>query len=230
MWAAGSILRHFVHLLIYEEECLEGSGGEKQKSAGFCRRSFAFDVSNLLLHSLSQSNSSDVLERNLEMHEQYLVALPLDPMDPGATFAPGEQLPLHCTLMHWFTIEYKNPEQIILMEFERILRENGPLTIMLVSIHAGWFGPNEDVPVHVLEHNDKLNLLHTQLLVRLAHNHAIFAEPRWIGAGYRPHVTKTTKALSSGDFYRATEIVIVRKNETGIKEIVGARSFVTQQA
>lgn len=123
------------------------------------------------------------------MSHEYIVILPLEPMSAAVRYPPGQPLPLHSTLMHWFTpsrelglVELNNALSLLAYE----VREG---EIELVSeFRDTTFGPNGDVPVHVLRRSNSLNLLHTKLLKFLCEKRSAPSALHWVGAGYRPHV------------------------------------------
>jgi hypothetical protein len=145
------------------------------------------------------------------MNREYLVVLPVEPFTRGRSHPTGQSLPLHCTVMHWFRL---HPE----VSFAAL---NNKLTVLacwvetgsieLVSQEPALFGPENDVPVHVLERNERLNLLHTELLLFLASIKSAPEQRKWVGAGYRPHVTSTDKAFAPGQKYVSKHLVLVER-------------------
>ncbi|HUO50413.1 MAG TPA: hypothetical protein VMU25_02520 [Candidatus Paceibacterota bacterium] len=146
------------------------------------------------------------------MAVEFLVVLPIDPMPIGAAYPRGASLPLHCTLMQWFWIQ-KETDFARLHHQLAVLASNTPIgEIELVSEAPALFGPQSDVPVHVLKHNERLNVLHTKLLVFLAaHTSAPEAYP-WIGAGYRPHVTTARSAFVPGSRHVPESLVLIERD------------------
>jgi hypothetical protein len=146
---------------------------------------------------------------------EFLVALPIDPMPQRSKYPQGHLLPLHVTVMHWFQLPVSMSEFDLhneLMELSGALDFSG---IFLVSekFDSG-FGPAAKTPVHVLERNEKLNLLHTHLLILLVKVGAHFSEVRWIGAGYRPHAAVVgEREFVAGSTHNADRMVLIKRGE-----------------
>lgn len=148
------------------------------------------------------------------MNREYLIALPVEEMPEGATYAPSRSLPLHCTAMQWFRLESQFDRARLFNEM--MLAALGPETpyIELVSEAREFFGPNREVPCHVLARNEDLNLLHTELFMRLSKAQCSFLAPlAWLGAGYRPHVSDAEgRSFPIGSRHRATSMALVERN------------------
>ncbi|MEK7649724.1 MAG: hypothetical protein AAB367_02065 [Patescibacteria group bacterium] len=148
------------------------------------------------------------------MPTEYLIALPVEDMPLGATYARDEKLPLHCTVFQWFRLSpglscaQLNRKMMLLAS--RV--EQG--YIELVSERPALFGLNDDIPCHLLERNEDLSALHTLLLMFLA-THCHFTVPvEWLGAGYRPHVTDRGEiSFPPSTRHRAKNLVLVERNE-----------------
>ena len=153
---------------------------------------------------------------------EYLVVLPVEEIPEGASYKPGQPLPLHCTLMQWF-----HPGEnfgLVGLGNELMLLAWGVKEgfIELVSKEPALFGPKGDVPVHVMERNENLNLLHTELFVFLAKTGSLPKELGWVGAGYRPHVTTALgEAFPPGKRHRAEWVVLIERNERKIRKVLG---------
>lgn len=151
------------------------------------------------------------------MAPEYLVALPIDDMRVGSEYPPGIPIPLHCTLMHWFR---HKPHPIELDNLLYVLADGvSQGSIEFISRAPALFGPKNDVPVHVLWRNERLLLLHTELLISLAHADSLPEERRWVGAGYRPHVATVDRPFSPGQRHSPSELVLIRRGEDMVKEV-----------
>jgi len=119
---------------------------------------------------------------------EYLILLPLEPLTAGRFFQQDEPLPLHCTVMHWFVLSPSTAYEELNDQLFRIADET-PLAIEIIADARTLFGPNNSVPVCTLQRSPDLELLHTNIFAALARLSSLPKELRWIGAGYRPHVT-----------------------------------------
>jgi 2'-5' RNA ligase len=113
---------------------------------------------------------------------KYLFAIEIDPVKEGEVY---NRLPLHCTLMHWFLSE-KAPEEIAAAVSEALQKQP---SVELVSVEPALFGPNNDVPVHLLAKSESFTLLHMNLIGVLIVLDVQFTASQYVGSKYRPHVT-----------------------------------------
>lgn len=156
----------------------------------------------------------------------YLVALPIEPMPVGSKYPHGESLPMHCTVMHWFYLENYGERYCELAAHLGILTSQYRNGIELISKRAALFGPNADVPVHILRRNSQLNDLHTKLLIYLAERRSVPTNTSWIGAGYRAHVADVYGRLfTPGRTRIAREIVIVERKVDKVMRVVESFPF-----
>lgn len=156
----------------------------------------------------------------------YLVALPIEPMPVGSEYPDGEPLPMHCTLMHWFTLGHKDKEEYVVAFIEALACGVGAQGIELVSERRALFGSNKDVPVVVLKPNALLNEMHTELLLSLASRRSGSGHTSWIGAGYCAHVADAHGwSFNLGSVHVATELVLVRRDDEKVKRIVKSFPF-----
>jgi hypothetical protein len=147
------------------------------------------------------------------MNSEYLVLLPVEPFRRFDSYPAGKSLPLHCTVMHWFRIRSAASYVALNKKLALLASKVDAGAIELVSHEPALFGPNNDVPVHVLQRNERLNLLHTEILLFLALIKSVPEERRWVGAGYRHHVTSTDKAFGPGQKYVPKHLVLVERGE-----------------
>lgn len=159
------------------------------------------------------------------MNSEYLILLPVEPLRRFDSYPAGQSLPLHCTVMHWFRIRSVASYMALNKKLELLASGVKPGAIELVSHEPALFGPNNDVPVHVLQRNERLNLLHTEILLFLALIKSVPEERRWVGAGYRPHVTNTDKAFEPGQKYVPKHLVLVERSEDKNKIVRGGYRF-----
>lgn len=159
------------------------------------------------------------------MTPEYLLALPVDPMPKDASYPQGTQLPLHCTLMHWFCFGNK----FDLLRLDQVLTVFATKVrggIPLASRHFELFGKNNDVPCHVLERSGPLLLLHTRIFKFLVEAGSAPEELQWVGAGYRPHVAMVGERLfPPGAVHMANSMVLVERFEGLHKQILRSYTF-----
>ncbi|HET8581074.1 MAG TPA: hypothetical protein VFL98_01240 [Candidatus Paceibacterota bacterium] len=158
------------------------------------------------------------------MPGEFLIVLPIEPIMPDTAYAAGTPLPMHCTLMPWFRWAADGAETSALMFLlEGLAGDRTKGALQLVSAGPDMFGPNGDVPVHVLSRNRELELLHTRLLISLAMYRVRFRDLAWLGAGYRPHVGDVrVTAHDAGRTFAADRIVLISRNEAGAKIVTSA--------
>ena len=157
------------------------------------------------------------------MPNQYLVTLPLVEMPIGTEYPSGNLLPLHCTIMQWFW-EGKGFDLLELeYELSALASRVRKAPLVLESSHLDHFGSHNDIRVHVLQRNESLNLFHTELLLQLAKMNSVPDDLRWVGAGYRAHVTVVPRGMfSPGQRYTAQQIVLLERDESRIRKVVSA--------
>lgn len=119
----------------------------------------------------------------------FLVVLEVDPIGLHHMYS---HLPHHCTIMHWFRTG---------ASVEQTVEAIAPVLAKTpaVELRAGepaLFGPNHDVPVHLIEPSKILHELHLRVLSTLSGVEIVHTEPSYTAAGFHPHVT----TQSEGDF------------------------------
>ena len=157
---------------------------------------------------------------------EYLVFLPIEDMSEGTVYGPDEPLPLHCTLMQWFTlgkVAEQGPFAADLATLAADVREG---YISLVSHEPALFGPKNDVPVYVLVRDRALDLLHTQLFMRIIENGGTVKNLHWAGAGFRPHVsTVEGREFKPGTHHHASCMVLVARDALKSKRVLKSFPF-----
>ena len=113
---------------------------------------------------------------------KYFFAIEIGPVEKGKLYF---HVPLHCTIMHWFRVDL-TPEQV--MEVAALALE-GLDSVELVSDAFALFGRSRDIPVHSIVASEALMTLHTKLFAALNGVGVEYAEPEYVGNGYRPHST-----------------------------------------
>lgn len=147
---------------------------------------------------------------------EYLLVLPIEPVPLGTSYPPGVSLPLHCTLMQWFKTS-GDPD--LAAEVSAAGVKSGCIELVSLALDRA-FGPKANVPVHVLERDEDLNLLHTRLLVLLAALPSDFSELRWIGAGYRPHVSDTEgRSFAPHTRHACKHVALIERDPDKVKTV-----------
>lgn len=162
---------------------------------------------------------------------EYLIVLPIESMPLHTGYEQGKSLPLHCTLMHWFSLDMRYSRARLWEEVQQVCAQHMYVTgcpgrIELVSEACDLFGPNNDVPVHTLRRNDVLLTLHTRLLMLLTLAYSWPPALHWVGAGYRPHVsTVEGRSFPPGTKHIATRLALVERTSDRVKRIIGRYSL-----
>lgn len=144
------------------------------------------------------------------MKSEYVVVLPISSLELGIYH---EKTGLHCTLMHWFSISESIIETDVMEAVASLKPSDGSKGIDLYAKQFGLFGPNDDVPVHILQENAVLHTIHNDFLRFLRGSHCTLPRNDWIGAHYRPHVTLVPgKKFAIGSFFRATQLALIRRS------------------
>lgn len=159
-----------------------------------------------------------------EFDKKYLIILPMmENMKQGAVYETELSLPLHCTVLQWFLPgKYFVPDHLEEKLRAFIKKKLKNKHFDLVSDRPALFGPNSDIPVHILKQNPAVELLHTTVLLHLAeHGGNLPEDLKWVGAGYRPHVTDTVmSSFRPGTTYRARKIALLGRNEYGDRKVL----------
>lgn len=102
---------------------------------------------------------------------------------------PSSEWPLHITLLANFLI----PEvELLKTKLADFAKHAKPLAI--TASGEALFGPNKDVHVSLIEPDKSILELHDGLLSTAMELGAVFDEPNFNGAGYRPHATIQIKS------------------------------------
>jgi hypothetical protein len=112
----------------------------------------------------------------------FLFVLEVEPMMVGNAYA---KLPLHCTLVSWFRTQ-ASAEKVIEIGYNHAKRHR---PVELIAEAPALFGPKRTIPVHTLVPTVALTVLHGDLLEELKVVSPLFVEEKYIGRGFRPHVT-----------------------------------------
>lgn len=146
--------------------------------------------------------------------KQYLLIFPIEQIHKATTYPAWARLPLHCTLMTWF--QFPGPQftipDIAMLKSNLVIDGK----IEFASLGKAMFGPKGDAEAYVLRPNQALERLHTRVLIALARNRCEISEMKYVGAGYRPHVTSTANAsFKTGSHFTPSQIVLIERNSLG---------------
>ena len=144
------------------------------------------------------------MQPDLRSMPRLVIVLPLQPLATGSGFSL-RAWPLHLTVAPTFEIA----------SLETVVAAIRPLLAAqpAISVRAGHskgFGRAMNRPAAVVEASADLQLLHESLCTSLHEAGAAFDHPDFIGAGYRPHVTRTrTASVQDGDVLQLRQTAIV---------------------
>lgn len=156
------------------------------------------------------------------LNNEYLLVIPIQDMWLHDVFEMEQPLPLHCTVMPWFELGGDLTLYELNLELRRIA-QGMKKRIELVSKEPALFGPNNDIPVHVLERTEELLGLHEKVLAYLRAHESLPYEEGYVGDGYRPHVTSTQyRHFPPGTTYPAQHLILIERDERSWRQVVGA--------
>lgn len=151
---------------------------------------------------------------------QYAIVIPIEPMEKGAEWPEGTILPMHCTVVPWFTHSFTVCADTLVLPLLLYSAAIPKGELVLVSDRRAYFGPDNSVPVHTLVRNTHLTKLHTFFFRDLVRAGVDFDPIQWVGAGYSPHVTDTAdRQFLPGESFVATHTALIFRKD-GIKRVV----------
>jgi hypothetical protein len=153
---------------------------------------------------------------------EYSVVLPIEVMPRNVSYAKDMDLPLHCTVMPWFTLP---KESLVPLKNKLMLLasgvEEGRIELRLAERQL--FGTQV---VRLMHKNETLQLLHTELLIFLCGCNALPKDIQWIGAGYEPHVAPhEDKKIMSGTLYLPNRLVLVERTADDKQTVIYSDRF-----
>lgn len=158
-----------------------------------------------------------------------VVVLPLSPLreTDGFTLA---RWPLHLTVAPTFVVE---------VALDSVVASVGPVLdeASVLHLRVGMdegFGRAGRIPVSLVEPTAELSVLHQRLMDVLSGLGAVFDDPDFAGAGYRPHVTMTRlERVQPGELLRLRQAAIVDMEPIGdqrLRRIVHAQPLGGQRS
>lgn len=165
--------------------------------------------------------------RMQNIQTEYLIILPIEQISLHTQYTAGEQLPLHCTVLPWFTLAAGYNRERLMQDIDLLCTSYvSSRSIELVAHKPACFGPRHDVPVHVLKDNNNLQELHKTLLLRLSGICHHSECRQWIGAGYQPHVTTVgDRVFAPGTRYLADSMALIERTAQRTKAVVAIYRF-----
>jgi hypothetical protein len=144
---------------------------------------------------------------------QYLLVIPITRLT-DSPYGPAMRLPLHCTVMPWFTPSQSLAFPDLDREISSIARRAPEQD--LVSEAPELFGPEKNIPVHVLAENRALRRMHDLFLAFLTGEGCAPTDSLAIGKNYRPHVTDSHgQSFPPGAKHHARCVVLLEKKADG---------------
>ena len=120
-----------------------------------------------------------------KMQRLYIFTLEVDQLTVGKRYNP---LPSHLTLVTRF-FSTETPERIATIVNPLFARTN---SLELLFEETVLLGPNHTA-VDLVKSTKELLELHEQLITLLESVHATYTHPQFVGAGWKPHVSKRSK-------------------------------------
>lgn len=118
------------------------------------------------------------------MVQKYVVVHFFTSLPSGFNFLAKEWRP-HVTLLQPFALG-GSPEEFV-GELDKLATATEPFEVKIEG--RALFGPNKNIPVALLQPNDAIVNLHSRLIDMSYSVGAVFDTPKFINAGFRPHVT-----------------------------------------
>lgn len=130
----------------------------------------------------------------------------LQDQQEGETFVRNAHKgwPLHITLFPWF--EALDADALD-SELADIAKKTKPFDVLVGA--EKMFGPNNDIPVNIIQDQTVLVQLHKKLNKVVTGE---ILESRWTGDGYNAHITQHAGAanVSEGDLVRVDHVYLVK--------------------
>ena len=143
--------------------------------------------------------------------QRYVILILLIKLKECYEFSP-EDYPLHISLVSSFQI--KDTSDQLLKKIIQCCTDVNAFTV--TAGEDEFFGPNKEVHVTTIVKDDRLQLLHLNLVAVLSKAGAIFDEPDYMLENYRAHATvQQTDRLHTGDLVAINNISIIDKLPNG---------------
>jgi 2'-5' RNA ligase len=141
----------------------------------------------------------------------------LQPQAVGSYF-DRQRWPLHITLLQWFGATQSQHEP--LERSLRLLAQAAPSVSVTVGEEAA-FGPNREVPVHVITQSQPLMTLHQDLLSLINLLQLPLRSPQYTGEHFTPHVTQhEDRHARIGDTITVSDFYLVQLFEESTCQII----------
>lgn len=119
----------------------------------------------------------------MEYSQKYCLIQPIVPLQIGDEFAASDW-PLHVTIVGVFALNWN---ENYFLELLKLIKNHHIFSSQTMSIE--YFGPKREVKVRLVEQNQKLQVLHTDIANFIAQSGGIFNDPQYQFDSFRPHVT-----------------------------------------
>jgi hypothetical protein len=137
--------------------------------------------------------------------QKYVLVSFLAPIEDGTEFMVGHW-PLHTTLVSNFAVDLASHD--IETKLAELFRRVPAFET--VALQDDNFGPQGQVPVTLLDLTPEFAALHSAAVRLLQGQGAVFDEPQYLEAGFKPHVTvQTDGRVQQGDVIRIASVTLV---------------------
>lgn len=141
----------------------------------------------------------------------YLLALEIHPVEQGKTY---EQLPLHCTLIHWFWL---SSIESTVRSIHQLLK-NQDVPQLSIGEEAQFTGVTNSGPISVVVNKVKRTAVITELheaVVKILEDAKVeYSMPQYIHSGYVPHVTHQKDGrLTKGDAVKVSSLYLAQADD-----------------
>lgn len=137
--------------------------------------------------------------------QKYALVQLLEAMDEGTEFA-ASHWPLHATIVSNFAVDWTGTG--LLPKLTSLAAAHRP--IRAAAGGDTYFGDRRHIQVTLLEQNDALRALHSDIVRLLKSAGAVFDEPHYLDDGYRAHITvQPDKRARQGDVITINAISII---------------------
>lgn len=160
---------------------------------------------------------------------RYVIVAPLEPLHVADSFSVS-QWPLHVTVAPNFQAAVDTDDLIQALHQVCLRLEQ----VDVLVGNEDLFGPDANIPVNVVEHDDGLSVIHETLINALVSLGAGLDTPEYSRQGYRPHITITpTSRARAGDRIRLRQLALVNmepSEATELREVLWTSALAARQS
>lgn len=150
------------------------------------------------------------------MSIEYLLIVPMLPLTVGDSWPIGTRLPMHLTVMPWFSLR-EIPFEDFNACLHKLVEKEMFSGMTLVPGANDMHGPENNIPVTLVKSDEVLELLHTTMLIMLAAKQRFPNDLHHVGAGYLPHVTKVIEDVAFDSPFTATHMAVIARDAANSK-------------